>query len=133
MPATKPQPLEATTLSPLESAPRGKFVVLADARRTHLALSSIEKTPFHAQIVQDYLESRGLAQVEAPDGNDCRILTPGWRILGGGYYEIDRENRQLRFFGRSTAFGRYPRELLLPHLNSLNGALGVPDLSVRLD
>jgi hypothetical protein len=108
-------------------------VVLADSRRTHLALSSIEKTPFHAQIVQDYLESRGLAEVESSDANDCRILNPGWKILGGGYYEIDRDNQQLRLFGRSTAFGRYPRDVLLPHLAALGASLGVPELTIRLD
>ncbi len=111
----------------------GKFVLIINGSDLHVVLSPIAKTPYHANIVALYLGEGGHAAVEMLPGPHCRISTPGWSVKGGGYYAVLGDDRTLRFYGKSTAFGRYARKLLDPYIETLPQRLGLPGFRLSLE
>lgn len=111
---------------------QGKFVLLAKGRSLHLVLSPVSLTPYHANIVQRYLEGEGLGTVESAGEAGCRILSPGWQVHGGGYYQAQNWLHHLILHGKSTAFGKYRAALLAPHLDAIPAALGLPHHTLEL-
>ncbi len=111
----------------------GKFVCILNGADLHVVLSPIARTPYHANIVGLYLEQEGLARVEMLAGPNCRIETQGWSVKGGGYYAALPHERKIRFYGKSTAFGRYARKLLVPFQETLPQRLGLPGFTLSLE
>lgn len=103
----------------------GKFVLLTKGKALHLVLSPVSLTPFHANIVFQYLHMEGRGEVEAVSSSGCRILTKGWKTHGGGYYAVHRWLHTLDFLGKSTAFGKYDKNLLDPFADEIPDRLGL--------
>lgn len=110
----------------------GKFVLLSQGKILHLILSPLVLTPFHAHIVELYLGKENRAEVEMQTGPKCKILSPGWKIQGGGHFHIDWEVRTLIFSGKSTVYGKYDMELLKPHQVEITTMLGLKDFTAAL-
>jgi hypothetical protein len=110
----------------------GKFVILTKGQGLHLVLSPLELTPYHANIVYQYLQAEGRGEVEAVSSSGCRILTPGWKIHGGGHYNVQHWLHTLTLQGKSTAFGKYQAELLDPFLDEIPVLLGLTDFFLEL-
>lgn len=103
----------------------GKFVLLTKGKALHLVLSPVSLTPFHANIVFQYLQMEGRGEVEAVSSSGCRILSKGWKVHGGGYYAVHRWLHALTFQGKSTAFGKFDHKLLDPFADEIADRLGL--------
>ena len=117
----------ALALTPLDQAPRGKFVLLRHGGKVHFVCASLKTHPFHAVIVHAYVQEQGRGEAVLLEKAFCAIHSPDWKILGGGYYEADFAARIFRLHGKSTAYGKYPAQELAPRLGALMRALGLPD------
>jgi hypothetical protein len=131
-----PYALEVKSYLPLANLSaqdeEGKFVILAKDKNLHLVLSPIKLTPYHANIVYQYLQVEGRGKVEAVSSSGCRILTKGWHVHGGGYYQVQHWLHTLILQGKSTAFGKYQAELLRPFLEEIPVLLGLPSFFLEL-
>ena len=90
----------------------GKFVILSKSKGIHLILSPLSLTPYHANIVYQYLQVEGRGDVEAVSSSGCRIITKGWKVHGGGHFCAQHYLHHLILSGKSTAFGKYDQRLL---------------------
>ncbi|MDB5103350.1 MAG: hypothetical protein JWP91_1039 [Fibrobacteres bacterium] len=103
----------------------GKFVILAKGKGVHLVLSPISLTPYHANIVYQYLQVEGRGDVEAVSSSGCRIITKGWSVHGGGYFTLQHWLHNLTLHGKSTAFGKYEKSLLAAFEDQIGEKLGL--------
>jgi hypothetical protein len=110
----------------------GKFVLLAKGRELHLVLSPLSLTPYHANIVYQYLQVEGRAKVEAVSSAGCKILSRSWKVQGGGYYQSQPWLHHLVLYGKSTAFGKYKSNLLDPHQTDLCERLGLAGYTLEM-
>ena len=111
----------------------GKFVLLLQDRTLHLVLSPVDFTPYHANIVWQYLQAEGRGRVEEAGEGGCRIVSRDWSVRGGGYYQSQNWLHHLRLHGKSTAFGKYHEPLLAPHLDDIPAVLGLEGYTVTLE
>jgi hypothetical protein len=109
----------------------GKFVLLTKGKGLHLVLSPVSLTPYHANIVYQYLQVEGRGEVEAVSSSGCRILTQAWKVHGGGYFTLQHWLHNLVFHGKSTAFGKYDGKLLGQSALDIPGKLQVPDYTLE--
>lgn len=110
----------------------GKFVILVRDDEIHLVLSPIAFTPYHANIVQQYLDAEGRGRVESASSSGCRILSPEWTVHGGGHYSLQHWLHHLKLHGKSSAFGRYEEELLRPYLDAIPTEVGMSGYTLEL-
>ncbi len=110
----------------------GKFVILTKGKGLHLILSPVALTPYHANIVYQYLQVEGRGEVEAVSSSGCRILTKGWKVHGGGAYNVQHWLHTLTLQGKSTAFGKYEADLLDPFRDEIPVLLGLPAFFLEL-
>jgi hypothetical protein len=111
----------------------GKFVILSRGSEIHLVLSPVGFTPYHANIVQQYLQAEGRGRVESASASGCRILSPEWAVHGGGHYQVQHWLHHMRLHGKSSAFGRYERERLESFRDDLAGRLGLEGYTLELE
>jgi hypothetical protein len=111
----------------------GKFVILSRPGEIHLVLSPMAFTPYHANIVQQYLQNEGRGRVESASSTGCRILSPEWSVHGGGHYTLQHWLHHVKLHGKSSAFGRYEAGRLLPHLDAIPDLLGFAGYTLELD
>lgn len=111
----------------------GKFVLLVRDGVPHLVLSPVDFTPYHANIVWQYLQAEGRGKVEEAGEGGCRIVSRDWTVRGGGYFQCQNWLHHLRLHGKSTAFGKYHAALLSPHEDRIAPALGLEGYTVTLE
>lgn len=111
----------------------GKFVILKKGEGVHLVLSPVNLTPYHANIVYQYLQAEGRGAVEKAGEGGCHILSRDWSVQGGGYYHAQKWLHHLRLYGKSTAFGKYQAALLAPHLDRIPEALGLEGYTLEFE
>lgn len=114
------------------SEAQGKFVLLAKGKSLHLILSPVSLTPYHANIVYQYLQVEGRGSVENAGESGCHILSKAWSVHGGGYYHVQNWLHNIRLHGKSTAFGKYKPSLLGPHADQIPFALGLEAYTLEL-
>lgn len=114
----------------------GKFVILGHQKKTSkdyfLIFSPLELTPYHANIVYQFLQVEGRGKVEAVSSSGCRILSKGWQVHGGGHYQLDYPTASVILHGKSTAFGKYQAELLDPYVHEIPLLLGLEGFFLEL-
>jgi len=113
----------AHPLAPLETYPRGKFVVLDFQGSLHVLFGPVNLFPYHANLIFEFLQVQGRAEAVMTDGSHCRIVSSHWQILGGGQYLLDELTHTLKFNEKSTAYGKYPGERLEAESEGLLTAL----------
>ncbi len=111
----------------------GKFVILSRAGETHLVLSPMAFTPYHANIVYQYLQQEGRGRVESASSTGCRILSPEWSVHGGGHYVMQHWLHHMKLHGKSSAFGRYDAKRLAPFLDAIPTDLGLDGYTLELE
>jgi hypothetical protein len=85
----------------------GKFVQIKHEDTEYFIFSPKEITRYHADLVQLFCQEKGIdgsynEQIKRHDIHD-----PSWIIMGGGKFEIDDEERRLRLYDNSMAYGRF--------------------------
>jgi hypothetical protein len=110
----------------------GKFVILSRGNEIHLVLSPLAFTPYHANIVYQYLQQEGRGRVEAASSTGCRILSPEWAVHGGGHFVLQHWLHHLKLLGKSSAFGRYEARRLAPFLDEIPDRMGLAGYTLEL-
>ncbi|MBW8888949.1 MAG: hypothetical protein JF616_14435 [Fibrobacteres bacterium] len=129
-----PDPADATTAAAGGGDEEsGKFVILRRREEIHLVLSPVAFTPYHADIVRQYLQVEGRGRVEGASASGCRILSPEWTVHGGGHYVIQHWLHHLRLHGKSSGFGRYEAARLTPFLDGIPESLGLEGYTLELE
>lgn len=110
----------------------GKFVILARGREIHLVLSPVAFTPYHADIVQRYLQTEGRGRVEAASSSGCRILSPEWSVHGGGHFAVQHWLHHVKLHGKSSAFGPFEAHRLRPFADAIPERLGLEGYTLQM-
>ena len=124
--------LRVHCLVPPAEAPRGKFVLLRRGADLHFVTAPLSTHPYHANIVFTFIQEQNRGRAALSGGTHCSILSPGWKILGGGHYAVDADSREIRLGEKSTAYGKYPVDLLGENSGDLAEALGLAGFRLRL-
>lgn len=103
-----------TELPPVRA---GKFVQLENGQAEHVVLSPRQLSTYHANIVERFFHRKDIPGSYNSARDDYAIGDSRWRVLGGGYWEMNDHQRSLRLWGQSKAYGPFVREGLLDHLS----------------
>lgn len=85
----------------------GKFVQIRNNQTEYLVFSPKELTPYHANIVEKFCLDRGLKGAYRGEEKRFDIREPEWKIVGGGKFDIDKSQKQIRLYDNSLAYGRF--------------------------
>ena len=85
----------------------GKFVQVLHGETEYFVFSSREISPYHADILERFCRERSIEGVYEEGGKRFRILDAEWIIVGGGKFEIDENERYIRLYDNSMAYGRF--------------------------
>ena len=110
----------------------GKFVILSRGKSLHLVLSPLAFTPYHANIVHQYLQVEGRGKVESATASGCRILSPEWAVHGGGHYVVQHWLRNLVLHGKSSAFGPFEWKRIAAYEEQIPEKLGLEGFTLEI-
>jgi hypothetical protein len=86
---------------------RGKFVQIRDMETEYIVLAPRKLSYYHANIVERFFLSRGMAGGYNPKGDFYSVNHPDWTVVGGGMWDINEDERTLRLYGTSQAYGGF--------------------------
>ena len=89
-----------------------KFVLLKTIDRAMLIHGPVHAYPYHANLIDAYCAANEIATHWQNQPDLVEIDDVGIAVRGGGWIEYDPQKQQLRFGGRSTAYGKYDNALL---------------------
>jgi hypothetical protein len=110
-----------TAIANIEVPPiiSGKFVQIRNESTEYLVFSPKEFTKYHANIVERFCLDRGIEGGYDSEGKRYEISDRSWVIVGGGKYEIDTNEKTIRLFDNSMAYGKFDIHGLREKLLSL--------------
>jgi len=123
----------AQALTSLDKAPRGKFVLLQGEGDFHFICAPLKTHPFHAHIIHTYIQEQGRGEAPMPEKGYSVISTPGWKILGGGHYEVDFGEKVFLLHGKSTAYGKYSADPIRLRVAEILAGLDLIGWEMRLE
>ena len=85
----------------------GKFVQMRHEGVEYLLFSPKEFSKYHADIVKMHCREKGIAGVYNVPAKRFDIDDPSWVILGGGKFDLDLEDKVIRLYDNSMAYGRF--------------------------
>ena len=85
----------------------GKFVQIRNSQTEYLVFAPKEFAPYHANIVEQFCMDRGIKGAYAGEEKRFDIREPGWEVVGGGKFDIDKTRKQIRLFDNSLAYGKF--------------------------
>jgi hypothetical protein len=85
----------------------GKFIQVRNGDDLYLILSPKDLTKYHANIAERFCMDRGIE-----GGYDARrerfiIRDSAWEIIGGGKFERDGNNKAIKLYDTSMAYGKF--------------------------
>jgi hypothetical protein len=93
---------------PAPASRAGKFVQLRNGAAEYLVFSPDAMTTYHANIVARFCHDEQIAGLYRTwRTDDFRFRVAGWKIVGGGYFEVDEENMRMTLSGTSQPYGRF--------------------------
>ena|SRR5208337_2533034 len=104
-----------TTVSSTPEPPvvTGKFVQIRNKGRLFLVFSPKDFMKYHANIVERFCLDSGMEGSYDPERKRFDILDEAWIIQGGGKFEISRNEKTIRLFDDSMAYGKFdPTDLV---------------------
>ena len=97
----------------------GKFVQLANGNELYLVLSPKEFTKYHANIVERFCMDKGIEGHYDSRREKFFIDDQAWRIIGGGKFERDANEKAIAFSDNSMAYGKFKKDGLKELLAAL--------------
>jgi hypothetical protein len=85
----------------------GKFVQLRNGTTMYLVLSPRELTKYHAQIVERFCMDKGIEGSFDAKGERFLLHDRAWEVLGGGKFDRDDNNKTIKFYDNSMAYGKF--------------------------
>lgn len=102
----------------------GKFIQVRHRDTEYLVFSPKEYTRYHADLVEKFCLEK---EISGTYNRQCKrydILEPSWVILGGGKFEIDEEQKTLRLYDNSMAYGKFQEYALISRICSVSKMKG---------
>ncbi len=84
----------------------GKFVQIKKNETEYLVFAPKEFAAYHANLVEQFCKDRGLKGVHG-EGKRFVIHDPGWAVVGGGKFEMDKAKKLIRLYDNSMAYCRF--------------------------
>ena len=116
--------------TPVPDKRTGKFVQIRHNDTEYLVFSPKEFAPYHADIVERFCLEKGLHGSYDSRSKRFDIHDPGWVIVGGGKFEIDKAEKYIRLYDNSMAYGRFDNEGLKEKIFLING---MSDYKVQIE
>ena len=86
----------------------GKFIQITDGNAEYIVLSPKALSAFHANIAERFCEDHGVAGAYRSKKKEYYIIyDPDWQIVGGGFWEINDQEKYLKLEGSSQAYGKF--------------------------
>jgi len=85
----------------------GKFVQIRNRDRLFLVFSPKDFMKYHAEIVERFCLDRGMKGSYDPKRKRFVILDEAWTVQGGGKFEINRDEKTIRLYDDSMAYGKF--------------------------
>ena len=103
----------------------GKFVVMKNGDKRHVVFSPRGLSVFHANIVERFLNERGITGQYNAKRDVFYFLSSEWEVEGGGHWSLDETGGSLCISGKSLAYGSVDLEELALQLGSVEAFQGV--------
>lgn len=84
-----------------------KFVVINNAASSKLIFGPVSDFPYHAALVKRFCDERDIAAGWGKKPDLYMIYDLSYRVSGGGWMGYQPRQKFIRFFGQSTAYGRF--------------------------
>ncbi|MBF0465003.1 MAG: hypothetical protein HQK88_06645 [Nitrospirae bacterium] len=110
------------TATPLERT--GKFVQLTNETTEFVVFSPKDYTTYHADILVIFCKQQEIAHTHNAADKYLEIADTGWKIIGGGSWKIDENEKLLVLWGFSQAYGKFNPEGLKEKLATVNVLTG---------
>ena len=93
---------------------RGKFILLTEVgpQDRYLVRSPIEWHEYHANILEYFLNTRGVKGSYNKNRDHYTIKTTEWSVNGGGHWDYDPNLGAISVYGRSLAYGACDLQLV---------------------
>jgi hypothetical protein len=98
----------------------GKFVQIRHRNTEYLVFSPKEFTRYHADLAEKFCREKEIAGTYNRQLKRYDIIDPSWVILGGGKFEIDEEQKILRLYDNSMAYGKFQEYGLIERICSVS-------------
>ena len=85
----------------------GKFMLITGPEELTLIFGEVKEYAYHANLVYRYCQLREIPCGWEKKPDLLEIYDPQIRLHGGGWFELDETAGHIRFFGSSTAYGRF--------------------------
>lgn len=92
-----------------------KFVLIRRDDELYLVFGLVSEYPYHANLVELFCNRFDIPSSWAKKPDMMEVFDENCTVNGGGWLEIDRASSRIRFYSRSTAYGRFSR----PELNQV--------------
>ncbi len=90
----------------------GKFVLVSHNSICNLVFGPLKEFPYHANLLDRFCDENEIPAGWVHKSDLLEIYDPEVSINGGGWIEIDGVEKNVRFEGYSTAYGKYDRDKL---------------------
>ena len=97
----------------------GKFVQIRNNQTEYLVFAPKEFAQYHANLVERFCLDRRLKGEYTGEGKRYDIREPGWTVVGGGKFEIDKSAKKIRLYDNSMAYGRFNSKRLAKKICSI--------------
>ncbi len=90
----------------------GKFVIIRYERELFFVFGEVAIYPYHANLVVSFCDQYEIASGWEHQPDLVEVYDPGWKVLGGGWLDLDQKAQTARVYGASSAYGPYDRPSL---------------------
>jgi hypothetical protein len=101
------------------SAVSGKFVQIEHTATRYLVFSPLALTKYHANVVEQFCRDKGLEGAYDRENTRYDIHDEAWSVRGGGKFELNADQKTIKFYGDSMAYGKFDARDLKAALTSL--------------
>jgi hypothetical protein len=107
---------------PAPASREGKFVQLRNGEVEYLVFSPDAMSTYHANIIARFCHDEKIAGLYRTwRTDDFRFKAAGWKIVGGGYWEVDEDRMRMTLSGTAQPYGKFDPEGLVLKIISLGG------------
>jgi len=94
-----------------------KFVYLLKDKEGTVILGPLTKFRYHARLVKYFCDRNNIPSGWLKKPDDYRIYDKKYRIIGGGWLEINYATKAVVIFGYSTTYGKAPYDKVIKILS----------------